>query len=129
CHLRAVQQVFDENGNNVLDFPVVKEARLSPEATFQTVQLLKGVFTEGTARLAQGSGVPTEVFAGKTGTTNDFKDAWFVGFNSEMLALTWVGYDETENVGLTGAAAALPLWIEFMKEAQPFRQNKDFARP
>ena len=46
-----------------------------------------------------------------------------------MLALTWVGYDETENVGLTGAAAALPLWIEFMKEAQPFRQNKDFLRP
>ncbi|NBW98048.1 hypothetical protein EBR03_00605, partial [bacterium] len=129
CHLRAIQQVFDENGNNVLDFPVVKEARLNPEATFQTVQLLKGVFTDGTARLAQGSGVPTEVFAGKTGTTNDFKDAWFVGFNSEMLALTWVGYDETENVGLTGAAAALPLWIEFMKEAQPFRQNKDFARP
>ncbi|MFM8269079.1 MAG: hypothetical protein ACKN9V_02730, partial [Pseudomonadota bacterium] len=100
-----------------------------PEATFKTVELLKGVFSEGTARSAQGSGLDLEGFAGKTGTTNDFKDAWFVGFSSEILALIWVGYDDTEKVGLTGAAAALPLWVDFMKEARPFYQKKDFSRP
>ena len=102
---------------------------MNSEATFQTLQLLKGVFTQGTASSAQGVGVQLEGFAGKTGTTNDFKDAWFVGFSSEVLVLVWVGYDEAEKVGLTGAAAALPIWVDFMKEAQPFYQEKDFIRP
>lgn len=129
CRLRPVTQVFDENGNVIFDVPLAKEPRLNPEATFKTVELLKGVFTHGTAKTAQGNGLDLEGFAGKTGTTNDFKDAWFVGFSSEILALVWVGYDDTEKVGLTGAAAALPLWVEFMKDARPFYQKKDFSRP
>jgi membrane carboxypeptidase/penicillin-binding protein len=129
CRLRPVTQIFDENGNLVMDFPLGKEPRLNPEATFQTVDLLRGVFTQGTAKTAQDSGLNLENFAGKTGTTNDFKDAWFVGFSPEMLALVWVGYDEADKVGLTGAAAALPLWVEFMKESKPFRQDRPFTRP
>jgi len=129
CRLRPVSQVFDGNGNMVFDFPFGKEPRLNPEATYKTVELLKGVFSQGTAQSAQGYGLDLEGFAGKTGTTNDFKDAWFVGFSSEILALIWVGYDDTEKVGLTGAAAALPLWVDFMKDARPFYQKKDFSRP
>jgi penicillin-binding protein 1B len=129
CQLRPFTQVFDEYSNLVLDVPLQKEPRLNPEATYQTVELLTGVFTNGTAKAAQGMGLNLNGFAGKTGTTNDFKDAWFIGFSSEMLALVWVGYDESEKVGLTGAAAALPLWVDFMKESQPFRQDKEFVRP
>ena len=129
CRLRPVTQVFDENGNAIWGDTLQKENRLNSEATFQTLQLLKGVFSQGTASSAQGAGVQLEGFAGKTGTTNDFKDAWFVGFSSEVLVLVWVGYDEAEKVGLTGAAAALPIWVDFMKEAQPFYQEKDFIRP
>lgn len=129
CRLRSVNQVFDENGNLIFNQILSKEPRLNPEATYKTVELLKGVFSQGTARGAQSYGLDLEGFAGKTGTTNDFKDAWFVGFSSEMLALVWVGYDDTEKVGLTGAAAALPLWADFMKDARPFYQKKDFSRP
>jgi len=129
CHLRPVTQVFDENGNSIWSASVQKEARLNPDATYKTVELLKGVFVQGTASSAQGTGVRLEGFAGKTGTTNDFKDAWFVGFSPEILVMVWVGYDEAEKVGLTGAAAALPIWVDFIKEAQPFYQEKDFIRP
>ncbi|NDA64523.1 MAG: hypothetical protein EBX50_21210, partial [Chitinophagia bacterium] len=129
CRLRPVTAVYDENGNNLWDSPLSKEARFSPYPTYQTVELMKGVFTNGTARAAQGSGINLDVFAGKTGTTNDFKDAWFVGFSPEILTLVWVGYDEEEKVGLTGAAAALPLWIEFIKTSEPFRQDTDFVKP
>jgi len=96
---------------------------------FQTVHLLRGVFTHGTARLALSSGLPLENFAGKTGTTNDAKDAWFVGFSPGILTLVWVGYDTKEALGLTGAAAALPLWIDYMRSARPFLSVEDFAVP
>lgn len=129
CALRPFTQVYDENGNLLIDNPLRKEPRLSPYATYQTIELMKGVFAEGTARAAQGNGIKLEVFAGKTGTTNDYKDAWFVGFSPEILTLVWVGYDEEEKVGLTGAAAALPLWVDFMKNSAPFRQDTDFVKP
>jgi len=90
---------------------------------------MKGVLSEGTAKLAKKRGIDVENFAGKTGTTNDFKDAWFLGFSPEILVLVWVGYDETENVGLPGAVAALPIWINFMKRVRPFYGDEDFNMP
>lgn len=129
CSLRPVLDVYDENKNNVFETKPQLEERLPLIPTFQTVQLLKGVFARGTAKYAQASGVQWQHFAGKTGTTNDYKDAWFVGFSPQVLALVWVGYDEEEKVGLTGAAAALPLWNEFMKTAQDFFPLGDFQAP
>jgi len=79
--------------------------------------------------LAMLSGLPIANMAGKTGTTNDYKDAWFVGFTPKILTLVWVGYDEEQNVGLTGSAAALPIWIDYMKKASPFYDDKDFRIP
>lgn len=128
CALRSVTEVFDENGNLIFDVPVGKEPRLNPESTYQTVKLMEGVFEAGTAQSAKWLGFNSKGFAGKTGTTNEFVDAWFVGFSPEVLALVWVGYDETEKVGLTGASAALPLWVNFMKQAQAFYQEKEFKR-
>jgi len=128
CALRSVSEVFDENGNLIFEAPLKKEPRLDPESTYQTVKLLEGVFDSGTAQSAKGQEIELKGFAGKTGTTNDFVDAWFVGFSPEVLALVWVGYDDTEKVGLTGASAALPLWVNFMKQAQVFYQETEFKR-
>ena len=55
--------------------------------------------------------------AGKTGTTNDLRDAWFVGFTPELLTVVWVGFDDNQPLGLSGGQAALPIWTEFMKTA------------
>ena len=69
--------------------------------------------------------------AGKTGTTDDFKDAWFVGFSPNLLCLVWVGYDKGTNLGNkeSGGTAALPIWIDFMAKALPMYPNDDFAQP
>lgn len=129
CELRAFYQVYDDDGALILDNPKKSEQRLDRAATFQAVQLMKGVFREGTATLANGKGIPTENFAGKTGTTNDYKDAWFVGFSPEIVTLIWVGYDEEQTVGLSGSAASLPIWIDYMKQAQPVYTDVDFDLP
>jgi penicillin-binding protein 1B len=129
CQLRPVSRVFDENNNLVLNNSPQFEERLPAAATFQTVHMLKGTLTRGTARWAASSGIKVDTFAGKTGTTNENKDAWFVGFSPSLLALAWVGYDEEEKIGLTGAAAALPLWINFIRQAGSFVGTADFSPP
>jgi len=78
--------------------------------------LLEGVIKEGTGASARALGV-TGAVAGKTGTTNDGRDAWFVGGTPGLLAAVWVGYDSGEAHGLSGAEGALPIWAEFMRPA------------
>ena len=67
--------------------------------------------------------------AGKTGTTNDFKDAWFVGYTPDLLAVVWVGFDGQSKLNLSGADAALPIWTEFMKAATANMPVTDFPVP
>jgi len=129
CSLRPYFQVFDENRNLIFETKPAFEARLPVGPAFQTVSLLKGVLTQGTAKYAFQSGLNVTGLAGKTGTTNDAKDAWFVGFSPQVLVLVWVGFDEDEKIGLTGAAAALPIWIDFMKKISPFYTIEDFSPP
>ena len=64
--------------------------------------------------------------AGKTGTTNDAKDAWFAGFTPNLLAVVWTGFDQKEELGLTGAQASLPAWTDFMKAATASRPPVEF---
>lgn len=87
--------------------------------------LLVQVATGGTA--AKSNQLKLHV-AGKTGTTNDFFDAWFVGYNPDILAATWVGYDTPKSMGVsfTGGDISLPIWMDFMKEAVPKDKNPDF---
>lgn len=127
--LRPYIDVFDETGNKLRANEITAQPVLPQGPSFLTIQLLKGVFTRGTARSALASGIPLANFAGKTGTTNDSKDAWFVGFSPNLLVLVWVGYDEEEKVGLSGSVAALPLWVEFVKRARPFLTSEDFPIP
>src|SRR5262249_49880407 len=83
---------------------------------------------EGTAAAVRRLGIEQPV-AGKTGTTNETKDAWFVGYSPDLIAGVWVGFDDGTPVGLTGARAALPIWVAFMKEALPAYPVRRFAVP
>lgn len=89
--------------------------------------ILKDVIDKGTGTGVRRLGF-TGIAAGKTGTTNDYKDAWFVGFTPDYLALVWVGYDDNTPTNMSGAMGALPIWVSFMKEAVKNSQ-KDFPSP
>ena len=78
--------------------------------------MMRSVLNEGTGAGARGNGFTADA-AGKTGTTNDLRDAWFVGFTPELLTVVWVGLDDNQPLGLSGAQAALPIWTAFMKNA------------
>lgn len=127
--LHGVSKVVSPSGEVVFEPSYPGEERLPAAPCYLTIQMLKGVLSRGTGKAASVSGLNIVNMAGKTGTTNDYKDAWFVGFTPTLLSLIWVGYDEEQNVGLTGSAAALPMWIDFMKKATPYYTDKDFNIP
>ncbi|MGE5244519.1 MAG: PBP1A family penicillin-binding protein [Betaproteobacteria bacterium] len=87
-----------------------------PETTFLVTNMMRSVLNEGTAASARALGFTLDA-AGKTGTTNDLRDAWFVGFTPDLLTVVWVGFDDNQPVGLSGSQAALPIWTDFMKRA------------
>jgi penicillin-binding protein 1B len=124
----SVKQVMDPSGQVLEKRDVRVEKVLSPQAAFMINYLLKGVFDRGTAESARRLGF-TRPAAGKTGTTNDNKDAWFVGYTPDLLAVVWVGFDNQSKLGLTGAQAALPIWTEFMKQATAGMPISDFIAP
>ena len=113
---RFISKVTDYEGRVLEeDFPDVKDVVNSRTARLMT-SMLREVVLHGTAISAANIKYP---LAGKTGTTNDFTDAWFVGFSPSLSAGVWIGYDEKKSLGPkeTGALAALPIWIDFMKSA------------
>src|SRR5690606_20466617 len=87
-----------------------------PDTTFLVTNMLRSVINEGTGAAARAAGF-TQDAAGKSGTTNDLRDAWFVGFTPELLTVVWVGLDDNQPIGLTGSQAALPIWTTFMQRA------------
>jgi penicillin-binding protein 1A len=105
--------------------PEVKEV-ISVEVARQMMVLLQAVTKYGTAAQVASMNHP---FGGKTGTTNDFTDAWFVGFSPSVTCGTWVGFDDRTSLGSkeTGAKAALPIWMDFMKAAIAGKDDEKFA--
>jgi len=101
---------------------------ISPETAFIMTNLMQSVVTSGTGSRARAVGRPV---AGKTGTTNDMKDAWFVGFVPQLVAGVWVGYDQERSLGSggSGGQAAAPIWTEFMQRALAAMPVKGFATP
>jgi len=97
-------------------------------AAYVANHLLEGVIEEGTGAAVRRLGI-TQTVAGKTGTTNEEKDAWFVGFSPDIVAGVWVGFDDGTPIGLTGARAALPVWVAFMREALRAYQDRPFEVP
>jgi penicillin-binding protein 1B len=113
---------------------VTKKPKKSPktiareDTTFLVTNMLRSVIDEGTGAGARSTGFALEA-AGKTGTTNDLRDAWFVGFTPELLTVVWVGFDDNQPVGLSGAQAALPIWRSFMTRALTGTPNVPFEAP
>jgi penicillin-binding protein 1B len=99
-----------------------------PQTTYLVLDMMRSVLNFGTAAAARSMGFTLDA-AGKTGTTNDQRDAWFVGFTPELLTVVWVGLDDNQPLGLTGAKAALPIWVEFMTRALTGRGNVEFEVP
>ena len=98
------------------------------DTTFLVTNLMRSVINEGTAAGVRASGFAFDA-AGKTGTTNDLRDAWFVGFTPELLAVVWVGLDDNRPLGLSGTQAALPIWTQFMSRALTGHREQRFDEP
>ena len=96
--------------------------------TFLVLNMMRSVLNEGTAAGARAAGFALDA-AGKTGTTNDQRDAWFIGFTPELLTVVWVGLDGNQPLGLTGSQAALPIWTSFMKHALAGHPDRRFDAP
>ncbi len=103
---------------------------LDPGATWMTTQLMQEVMTRGTAASARSLGFKLPA-AGKTGTTNDFKDAWFVGFTTSLTCGVWVGFDQPATISSQGygSALALPVWTQVMNKASERYPAKEFRAP
>ena len=99
-----------------------------PDTTFLVTNMMRSVINEGTAAGARAAGFALDA-AGKTGTTNDLRDAWFVGFTPDLLTVVWVGLDDNRPLGLSGTQAALPIWTSFMTRALAGRGNVAFTVP
>ncbi len=108
--------------------PLAKERVISPQNAFIMTHLLQGVIQHGTGQRAKILGRP---IAGKTGTSSDYGDAWFIGYTPSLLACVWVGFDEKVSLGKneSGARAALPIWISFMGSALRNIPFENFTKP
>jgi penicillin-binding protein 1B len=111
-----VREIVDGDGNVLVRPRVEWSDAVSPQAAYLVNHLLRGVLQRGTARSAAALGYRGSA-SGKTGTTDDTRDAWFVGYSSQLLSLVWVGYDDNSETGLTGATGALPIWVDLMRRA------------
>jgi penicillin-binding protein 1B len=100
----------------------------SRETTFLVMNMMRSVLNEGTGAAARAAGFTLDA-AGKSGTTNDLRDAWFAGFTPELLTVVWVGLDDNRPIGLSGSQAALPIWTSFMMRALQGHANVSFDTP
>lgn len=128
CEPFLIRKVVDKEGNVLEENSPKCEQVLPPQEVRVLVDMLRAVILEGTGRPA--SDLP-RVVAGKTGTTNDYMDAWFVGFSPYIVTGVWVGYEIKRPLGpkMSGGRAALPIWKDFMAVAAAKYPNEDFPLP
>jgi 1A family penicillin-binding protein len=113
---RGLISVTDASGEIVHRMHLEREQVLPEDVAYQMVSMLQDVVERGTGAAARRHGVRGSI-AGKTGTTNDYHDAWFVGFSSSVVAGVWVGFDQPQRIrsGASGSRMALPIWADFMR--------------
>lgn len=130
-----ISRIDDADGQNLFEHQAVSHSAIQPTTAFLVTQALEGVVQRGTAAAAASLiskyGVP---LGGKTGTTDDYTDAWFVGFSPQIVCAVWVGNDEKVTIGddESGAVAALPIWVRFMDAAlsiDRYRQINTYEIP
>jgi penicillin-binding protein 1B len=123
----AVEAVVDAKGHQIYQHAEEENRVIRPAVAYLITGALKAVLRYGTGASAGRMGLDFPA-AGKTGTTQDYKDAYFVGYTPAIVCGVWVGFDEPESLGLTGAQAALPAWVQFMQDAAP-ADPEDFPEP
>jgi penicillin-binding protein 1B len=125
---RLFISALDSGGDRLAVSPPAEERVSEENATFVLTNILQGVVERGTAKGVRAKGF-TQPAAGKTGTSDNARDAWFVGFTPTLTAGVWVGFDDNSPLGLTGGATAAPIWGEFMKCSEPYFAEAGFIAP
>jgi penicillin-binding protein 1B len=125
--LQAITRIVENGKPKASPTPAPRQIA-RPDATFLVVNMMRSVIDEGTGAAARGAGFRQDA-AGKTGTTNDLRDAWFIGLTPDLLTAVWVGFDNNQPIGLSGSQAALPIWTSFMKRALAGQPSKPFDVP
>ena len=127
---RGLISVIDAEGDEVFARPVERQQVIGEPSAFQMVTMLRDAIDRGTGSAVRALGVRGPV-GGKTGTTDGFRDAWFVGFSSSIVVGVWVGFDQPAPIGREayGARVALPIWADFMKRTARARPAVEFAIP
>jgi penicillin-binding protein 1A len=128
-HPKLITRIQDPSGNDVA-LPASPPSRrvMEESEAFLITSMLTSVVDRGTGQMAKSLNRPV---AGKTGTSNESKDAWFVGYSTDIAVAVWTGYDDARPLGRreAGATAALPAWVSFMKGAHAGKPPTDFPRP
>lgn len=114
----AVRSTRDRQGDIVWNGVPDRQQAVSPQGAYVLTSLLEGVIQRGTASKARAIGLQGSV-AGKTGTTDGYRDAWFVGYTSDVVIGVWVGFDDERPLRLTGSQAALPIWMDLARRIIP----------
>ncbi len=125
--LLSIKQVVDKDGQILQNKNIQVKQVVSPQNAYLLTYLLQGVVDHGTASGVRRLGY-TGPAAAKTGTTSDYRDAWFVGYTPELLGLVWVGFDKNDTTYLTGSRAALPIWVDLMQKVSS-GTHPDFLPP
>ncbi|MBN1627878.1 MAG: PBP1A family penicillin-binding protein [Deltaproteobacteria bacterium] len=124
----SLKSVSDEKGIILNSRHMEVQKAVTPAKAYIMNSLLNSVVEEGTAASLKTLGITNPV-AAKTGTTNDSRDAWFVGYTPEILAMVWIGFDDGTSMQGTGTSAALPIWADLMKELPQYMSGGWFQRP
>jgi membrane carboxypeptidase/penicillin-binding protein len=129
-HPHLVRRVVDEDGKVLFENQSVPAQAIRPVTAYLMADMLRGVIDGGTAYGVRQLGF-TLPAGGKTGTTNDYKDAWFIGFTPNLVTGVWVGYDQPQTIRRNGYAAelAVPMWTRFMKVATKGQKANWVTRP
>ncbi len=123
----TIRSTTDREGTTLWTNTPDRRQAVTPQAAYLTTSLMEGVIQRGTATKAKALGLAGAV-AGKTGTTDGYRDAWFVGYTSELVIGVWVGFDDEFPLRLTGSQAALPIWMEIARRVFPER-SPAFRQP
>jgi penicillin-binding protein 1B len=122
----AIRRVITPDGRVLEKKSFETKKIFSHDAIYIMNKLMQGVMDHGTGVAARAYGF-NKLAAGKTGTTSEYRDAWFAGYTPDILTLTWTGYKSNETTNLSGASGALPLWALFMKKVTEGKQYHDFT--
>lgn len=129
-----ITRIEGPGGELLAEFLNAGERRFDPETVYQLIVMMQGVLDHGTGTVVRRRGF-TGTAIGKTGTSSDFRDSWFVGATPVLAVATWVGFDDNRQMflasgkGVTGASGAAPLWADFMVQATAGEPDREFPLP